>query len=160
MSVPSPGAPRILLIDSNVYFSKRVANALQQQGFEFISSARKLALVTALTMLEWNAPSAILCATNLREMGALEMAPILRADPKTANIPLIAVGGGDARALLEAYGAGCDDFVDRRRTPSDIAAHVRSFLVSRHEGFQPTQMLPTSDTALSGTLSTISIFRE
>jgi CheY-like chemotaxis protein len=104
-------------------------------------------------MLEWNAPSAILCATNLREMGALEMAPILRADPKTANIPLIAVGGGDARALLEAYGAGCDDFVDRRRTPSDIAAHVRSFLVSRHEGFQPTQMLPTSDTALSGTLS-------
>jgi len=150
MSVPSPGAPRILLIDSNVYFSKRISDALQQQGFEVTVSTQA---AYALTMLEWNAPSAILCATNLREMGALEMAPILRADPKTANIPLIAVGGGDARALLEAYGAGCDDFVDRRRTPSDIAAHVRSFLVSRHEGFQPTQMLPTSDTALSGTLS-------
>ena len=39
------------------------------------------------------------------------------------------------------------------RSPSDIAAHVRSFLVSRQEGFQPTQMLSTSDTALSGTLS-------
>jgi len=150
MTFPSAGAPRILLIDSNVYFSKRVSDALQQQGFEVTVSAQA---AYALTMLEWNAPSAILCATNLREMGALEMAPILRADPKTASIPLIAIGGGDARALLEAYGAGCDDFVDRRRTPSDIAAHVRSFLVSRQEGFQPTQMLPTSDTALSGTLS-------
>ncbi len=77
--------PRILLIDSNVYFSKRLGDALKQQGFEVVPSAQA---AYALTMLEWNAPTAILCATNLREMGALEMAPILRADPKTANIPL------------------------------------------------------------------------
>jgi two-component system cell cycle response regulator DivK len=150
MTSPAGSAPRILLIDSNVYFSKRLCDALQQQGFEVTASTQA---AYALTMLEWNAPSAILCATNLREMGALEMAPILRADSKTANIPLIAIGGGDAKALLEAYSAGCDDFVDRRRSPADIAAHVRSFLVSRQEGFQPTQMLPTSDTALSGNLS-------
>src|SRR5580658_4291300 len=110
--------------------------------------------MNALAMLEWNAPAAILCATNLREMGALEMAPILRADPNTAHIPLIAVGGSNAgeQALLEAYRAGCDDFVDRRRSPSDIAAHVRSFLVSRQDGFQPTQMLTSAETDLSGNL--------
>lgn len=149
MNAPA-NLPRILLIDSNVYFAKRLGDALQQQGFEVIPSTQA---TYALTMLEWNMPTAILCATNLREMGALEMAPILRADPKTVNIPLIAVGGGGEQALLEAYRAGCDDFVDRRRSPSDIAAHVRSFLVSRQEGFQPTQMLSTSDTALSGSLS-------
>ena len=106
-----------------------------------------------LTMLEWNMPMAILCATNLREMGALEMAPILRADAKTSSIPLIAIGAGGDQALLEAYRAGCDDYVDRRRAPADIAAHIRSFLVSRQEGFQPTQMLAASDTSLSGNLS-------
>jgi CheY-like chemotaxis protein len=143
--------PRILLIDSNVYFSKRMSDALRQLGFEVIQCAQ---VSYALTMLEWNAPSAVLCATNLREMGALEMAPVLRADPKTANIPLIAIGGGGSdQALLEAYRAGCDDFVDRRRPPSDIAAHVRSFLISRQEGFQPTQMLLSADTDLSGSLS-------
>ena len=143
--------PRILLIDSNVYFSKRVGDALRQLGFEVIQCTQ---VSYALTMLEWNAPSAVLCATNLREMGALEMAPILRADPKTSNIALIAIGGGGSdQALLEAYRAGCDDFVDRRQSPSDIAAHVRSFLLSRQEGFQPTQMLATSDTDLSGSLS-------
>ncbi len=149
MNAPA-SLPRILLIDSNVYFSKRLGDALKQQGFEVVPSTQA---AYALTMLEWNAPTAILCATNLREMGALEMAPILRADPKTASIPLVAIGPGGDQALLEAYRAGCDDYVDRRRSPADIAAHVRSFLVSRQEGFQPTQMLSTAETALSGSLS-------
>jgi CheY-like chemotaxis protein len=142
--------PRILLIDSNVYFAKRLGDALKEQGFEVVPSTQG---VYALTMLEWNTPAAIVCATNLREMGAFEMAPILRADPKTANIPLIAVGGGGDQALLEAYRAGCDDYVDRRHSPADIAAHIRNFLVSRQDGFQPTQMLSTAETALSGSLS-------
>jgi CheY-like chemotaxis protein len=146
----SANLPRILLIDSNVYFAKRLGDALKQQGFDVVPSTQA---AYALTMLEWNAPMAILCATNLREMGALEVAPILRADPKTASIPLIAIGGGGDEALLEAYRAGCDVFVDRRRSPADIAAHIRSFLVSRQEGFQPTQMLSTSETDLSGSLS-------
>jgi CheY-like chemotaxis protein len=149
MTTPA-NLPRILLIDSNVFFAKRLGDALKQQGFDVVPSTQA---AYALTMIEWNAPMAILCATNLREMGALEIAPILRADPKTANIPLVAIGGGGDQALLEAYRAGCDDFVDRRRSPSDIAAHIRSFLVSRQEGFQPTQMLTTSETDLSGSLS-------
>jgi len=149
MNAPA-NLPRIFLIDSNVYFSKRLSDALTQQGFEVVPSTQA---AYALTMLEWNAPTAIICATNLREMGAFEMAPILRADPKTAAIPLIAVGGEGDQALLEAYRAGCDDYVDRRRSPADIAAHVRSFLVSRQDGFQPTQMLSNAETALSGSLS-------
>jgi DNA-binding response OmpR family regulator len=149
MSVP-PALPRILLIDSNVYFSKRLSDALKQQGFDVVPCTQS---AYALTMLEWNAPAAIICATNLREMGAFEMAPILRADPKTATIPLIAVGGGGDQNLFKALRAGCDDFVDRHRSPSDIAAHIRSFLVSRQDGFQPTQMLSADETALSGSLS-------
>jgi CheY-like chemotaxis protein len=149
MNAPAQ-APRLLLIDSNVYFAKRLGDALKQEGFDVVPSTQG---AYALTMLEWNAPAAILCATNLREMGALEMAPILRSDPKTAGIPLIALGGGGDQALLEAFRAGCDDYVDRRRPPADIAAHVRTFLVSRQDGFQPTQMLSSAETDLSGSLS-------
>ena len=149
MNAP-PALPRILLIDSNVYFSKRLSDALKQQGFEVVPCTQS---AYALTMLEWNTPAAIICATNLREMGAFEMAPILRADPKTAGIPMIAVGGVGDQNLFEALRAGCDDFVDRRRPPADLAAHIRSFLVSRQDGFQPTQMLSADETALSGSLS-------
>jgi CheY-like chemotaxis protein len=151
MSGGAMDLPKILMIESNVYFAKRLSDALKLQGFDVVTCAQS---AYALTMLEWNTPSAVLCATNLREMNALEIAPILRADPKSANIPLIAIGGGEGeQALLEAFRAGCDDFVDRRRPPADIARHIRSFLLSRQDGFQPTQMLQSTETDLSGRLS-------
>ncbi|MHB8540462.1 MAG: DUF4388 domain-containing protein [Candidatus Acidiferrales bacterium] len=148
------GQPKVLLIDSNVYFSRRLSDALKKEGFEVLTSSQA---AYSLTMLEWNTPAVILCATNLREMSAYEIAPLLRADPKTTNIPLIAVGNGGDQALMEAFRCGCDDYVDRRRGPEDIAAHVRAFLLSRLEGFQPTQMVPSAITTLTGDLSRLDL---
>src|SRR5947207_12824622 len=89
----------------------------------------------------------------MREMGALEIAKIIHADPKNANLPIVALGDGSQRALMEAFQAGCDDYIDRNRQPAVIAAHVKQILVSKAEGFQPTQMLDKSDTSLSGNLT-------
>src|SRR5206468_9964887 len=113
---------KILLIDSNVYFAKRLGDALKREGFEVISSTQA---AFALTTLEYDAPSAILCATNMREMGALEIARIIRADSKNANLPIIALCKGSQRALMEAFQAGCDDYIDRIRQPAVIAAPVK-----------------------------------
>ena len=150
----SPGAsarpPRIVLVDSNVYFSKRLSDALKREGFDVISCTQS---AYALTMLEYDTPAAILCSTSLREMGALEIAKIIHADSKTASVPVIALGDGSQRALMEAFQAGCDDYIDRQRNPAIIASHLKSILVSRQEGFQPTQMLAPADTSLSGSLS-------
>jgi len=141
---------RVLLIDSNVYFAKKLSDALKREGFEVITSTQA---AFALTTLEYDAPTAIVCATNMREMGALEIAKIIHADSKNAALPVIALGDGSQRALMEAFQAGCDDYIDRRRTPAVIAAHVRNIITSKAEGFQPTQMLAQADTSLSGSLS-------
>ena len=147
----STGRPvKVLLIDSNVYFAKRLGDALKREGFEVVSSTQG---AFALTTLEYDAPSAILCATNMREMGALEIAKIIHADPKNASLPIVALGDGSQRALMEAFQAGCDDYIDRNRQPAVIAAHIKQILVSKAEGFQPTQMLDKSDTSLSGNLT-------
>src|SRR5437899_10599586 len=89
----------------------------------------------------------------MREMGALEIARIIRADAKNANLPIVALGDGSQRALMEAFQAGCDDYIDRRRAPATIAGHVRNIITSKAEGFQPTQMLAQADTSMSGSLS-------
>jgi DNA-binding response OmpR family regulator len=150
MTVQAITEPKILLIDSNVFFAKRLEAALRKEGFDVVHATQS---AYALTMLEWNTPSAIMCATNLREMGAFELPKMVHADIKTAHIPIIAMGDGGDQALMEAFRAGCEDYVDRRIGPESIAAHVRSFLRSHNEGFQPTQMLASTDTALSGSLS-------
>lgn len=142
--------PRVLLIDSNVFFAKRLTDALKNEGFEVLHNTQS---AFALTSLEWNTPDAILCATNLREMGAFELPKIVHGDPKTAHIPVIALGDGGDQALMEAFRAGCAEYVDRRIGPDQIASHIKAFLRSHNEGFQPTQMLEKQETALSGNLS-------
>src|SRR5436309_8163375 len=135
--LPAPRAIKILLIDSNVYFAKRLGDALKREGFEVATSTQA---AFALTTLEYDAPSAILCATNMREMGALEIARIIRADSKNANLPIIALGNGSQRALMEAFQAGCDDYIDRRRQPGAIASHVKQIVVIKLEACRPTQL--------------------
>ena len=142
--------PKILLIDSNVFFAKRLGEALKLEGLDVAHCTQS---AYALTMLEWDTPAAILCATNLREMNAFELPRIVHADHKTSHIPIIALGEGGDHALMAAFRAGCDDYVDRKLGPEHVASHVRTFLKSHEEGFQPTQMLGGSDTALSGNLT-------
>src|SRR5438874_5509153 len=73
---------KVLLIDSNVYFAKRLSDALKREGFEVTTSTQA---AYALTALEYDAPGAILSATNMREMGALEIARIIR-DRKSTRL--------------------------------------------------------------------------
>jgi CheY-like chemotaxis protein len=146
-----PGKPaRILLIDSNVLFAKRLGDALKREGFEVSTTTQA---TFALTAIEYDAPTAIVCATNMREMGAHEIAKIIHADPKNSNLPIIATGDGSQGALMEAFQAGCDDYIDRHLSPATIANHVKNILISKVEGFQPTQMLGQADTSLSGNLT-------
>lgn len=148
MNEPRP-MPRVLLIDSNVYFVKRMTDALVKEGFQVMHHPEA---TYAMTMIEWNPPDIILCATELREMGAFEIVSVLRGDPKTAKIPVLAIGSGADKGPLDAYRAGCDDYIDRRRNPADIASHLLAFLHSSQHGFQPTELLGTDDTSFSGNL--------
>jgi len=154
MSAPAQSATqpaaRILVIDSNVFFARRLVEALRAAQFEVIHATQA---GYALTMLEWSPPRVILCSTNLRGIAAYDLPKLVHADKITAHIPILAMGEGDRQALMGALRAGFDDYVDRRLGPENVAAHVRAFLRSREQGFQPTQMLHTSETALEGNLS-------
>ena len=148
---PAVSTPaKILLIDANVFLARRITEALKLEGFEVVHTTQS---GYALTMLEYDTPSAILCSTNLREISAHDLPPIINADPKTAHIPVIALGEGGDQALMEAFRSGCADYVDKRLGPELIAAQIKTFLRSSAEGFHPVQMLNSSDEGLTGSLS-------
>lgn len=151
-SVSAPA--RILVIDANLFFARRITEALKVEGFEVVHSPQS---AYALTMLEYDTPSVILCSTNLREIGAHELPAIVHADPKTAHVPVIAMGDGGDQALMEAFRSGCADYIDKRLGPELIASHVKTFLRSSAEGFQPVDMLGSSDTAMSGSLEHVDL---
>lgn len=148
---PTVATPaKILLIDANVFLARRITEALKLEGFEVVHTTQS---GYALTMLEYDTPSAILCSTNLREISAHDLPPIINADPKTAHIPVIALGDGGDQALMEAFRSGCADYVDKRLGPELIATQIKTFLRSSAEGFHPVQMLNSADEGLTGSLS-------
>jgi hypothetical protein len=108
-------------------------------------------------MIEWNTPVAILCSINQRGANSFEIPTILRGDAKTSHIPVIAIGDRGQQSQLEALRAGYADFVDRRLGAEEIVAHLASLLASHQDGFQPTQMLTRSETALDGRLSMVDL---
>lgn len=149
MSSSAVAPAKILVIDANVFFARRITEALKLEGFDVVHSTQS---GYALTMLEYDTPSVILCSTSLRDMSAHDLPAIINADPKTSHIPVIAMGEGGDQALMEAFRSGCADYIDKRLGPELIASQVKTFLRSSNEGFQPVQMLG-SDNALSGSLS-------
>jgi DNA-binding response OmpR family regulator len=148
------GYGKIFVVDTNLFFVKRLTEALKQKGFEAVHCSEA---AYALTMIEWNMPVAILCSTASRGPNTFEIPAILHADAKTSHIPVIAIGDRGQQSQLEALRAGYEDFVDRRLGAEEIAAHLVSFLSSHKDGFKPTQMLSRSETALDGRLSLVDL---
>jgi DNA-binding response OmpR family regulator len=148
------GSDKIFVVDTNLFFVKRLTEALKQKGFEAVHCSDA---AYALTMIEWNMPVAILCSTASRGPNTFEIPAILHADSKTSHIPVIAIGDRGQQSQLEALRAGYEDFVDRRLGADEIAAHLVSLLSSRKDGFQPTQMLTPAETALDGRLSLVDL---
>ncbi|HEV2349684.1 MAG TPA: DUF4388 domain-containing protein [Terriglobia bacterium] len=148
------GSGKVFVVDSNLFFVKRLTEALKQKGFEAVHCSEA---AYALTMMEWNMPVAILCSTASRGPNTFEIPAILRADSKTSHIPVIAIGDRGQQSQLEVLRAGYEDFVDRRLGAEEIAAHLVSLLSSRKDGFQPTQMLTRAETALDGRLSLVDL---
>ncbi len=151
----NPGSlGKVFVVDSNLLFVKRLSDALREEGFEPVHCAEA---AYALTMIEWNMPAAILCSLGPRDSTGFEIPAILREDAKTSHIPVIAIGDRGQRSQLEVLRAGYEDFLDRRLAADEIAVHVTALLASRRNGFQPTQMLAPSETALDGKLSSVDL---
>lgn len=145
---------KILVVDPNVFFAKRLAQVLAEHGYEVVHCSEP---AYALTMIEWNMPAAILCSISSHNSSGFEIPSILQSDAKTSHIPIIAVGDRGKQSHLEALRAGYLDFVDRRLGAEDIAAHLLSLIVSLQQGFQPTQMLNHTETTLDGHLSSVDL---
>ena len=141
---------KVLVIDPNVFFAKRLARSLAELGYEVVHCAEP---AYALTMVEWDMPAAILCSLSVKQSDGFEVPSILQADAKTRHIPVIAVGDCRKHSHLETLRAGYVDLLDRRLGAEEMAAHLSSLILSLRQGFQPTQMLQAAETRLNGHLS-------
>jgi CheY-like chemotaxis protein len=105
------GGKRILLIEDNAVNRRLAQFLLKSQGYEVwdVASAAE-----AFTLLEQKRPDLILMDIQLPEMDGLAATRHLKGDPRTREIPVVAVTSyamkGDETKAAEA---GCDGYVTK-----------------------------------------------
>ncbi len=118
----------ILLVEDNPTDSKLLSAVLQLSGHRVLE---KTTAEQALEELKARKPELILLDLKLPGMGGLELARLLKADPETRHIVIVAITAEvEASSRKDALEAGCDAYLVKpvnTRTLSDqivsAAAH-------------------------------------
>ena len=117
---------RILVVDDTPANLRLLAFLLEKKGYE-VRTAEDAPAALA-TLAEWR-PRLILLDLQLPGMGGLELASLLKADPATRELLIVAVTAFAMKGDLErALAAGCDSYVtkpiDTRALPALVAEMI------------------------------------
>lgn len=118
--------PRILVVDDYPDAREMYSEYLGYCGFEVVEAANG---VEALQRAVDAQPDVILMDLSLPVMDGWEATRRLKADARTARIPVVALTGHALAGISEgARKAGCDAFVTKPCLPQDLVEEVRKIL--------------------------------
>ena len=116
----------VLVVDDVPLNVKLLTTLLRREGFEVEAATTA---EEALEVVSKVRPGLVLADIRLPGMDGLEMTRRLKANPETANIPILAVTAfamaGDEQKALEA---GCDGYVTKPVDVKTFPALVRAYL--------------------------------
>lgn len=118
--------PRVLLVDDYPDAREMYSEYLEFSGFQVVEAANGIeALQHALD----DKPDIILMDLSLPVMDGWEATRRLKADERTAHIPIVALTGHALAGISEgAKQAGCDAFVTKPCLPEDLVKEIRRVL--------------------------------
>jgi CheY-like chemotaxis protein len=118
----------ILVVEDNEANQLLAASVLEREGYMVEQAANAKEAVERLTT---NQPDLILMDVQLPGEDGLGLTRRLKADPKTAMIPIVAL---TAHAMVgdreEALAAGCVGYIAKPINTRTFGEQVRSYLVS------------------------------
>ena len=122
--------PRVLLVDDYPDAREMYSEYLEFSGFDVVEAANGL---EALQRATETSPDIILMDLSLPVMDGWEATRRLKADSRTANIPVVALTGHALAAIHEgARQAGCDAFVTKPCLPEDLVKEIMKVLDMGH----------------------------
>jgi two-component system, cell cycle response regulator DivK len=120
--------PRVLLVDDYPDAREMYSEYLQYSGFDVIEAGNG---IEALQQAIEREPDIILMDLSLPVMDGWDATRRLKADQRTASIPVVALTGHALAGISEgAKKAGCDAFVTKPCLPEDLVKEIRKILDS------------------------------
>jgi len=116
----------VLHIEDNEYNRKIVRQLLSRTPYRLLEAADG---EEGLAVAKRELPDLILMDVQLPKLSGLDATRLLRADPRTANIPLVVVTSfalsGDDRKAMDA---GASAYLAKPYSPRDLMALINRFL--------------------------------
>ena len=126
MTKTKPERPCVLLVDDYPDAREMYSEYLQYSGFDVIEAGNG---IEALQQAIEREPDIILMDLSLPVMDGWEATRRLKADRRTARIPVVALTGHALAGISEgARRAGCDAFVTKPCLPEDLVTEIRKVL--------------------------------
>ena len=126
MNKTKPQRPCVLLVDDYPDAREMYSEYLQYSGFDVIEAGNG---IEALQQAAERSPDIILMDLSLPVMDGWEATRRLKADRRTAGIPVVALTGHALAGISEgARRAGCDAFITKPCLPEDLVKEIRKVL--------------------------------
>jgi CheY-like chemotaxis protein len=126
---PQAERPQVLLVDDYADAREMYTEYLEFSGFDVVQAANG---IEALERAVESGPDIILMDLSLPVMDGWEATRRLKADQRTADIPVVALTGHALAGISEgAKKAGCDAFVTKPCLPEDLVTEIRKVLDRR-----------------------------
>jgi CheY-like chemotaxis protein len=116
----------VLIVEDEVDLRQLYAQQLVMSGFEVAEAGNGADAIASITS---RAPDVVLMDLSLPVVDGWEATRRLKADDRTAHIPVVALTAHDGSGELQrATRAGCDWFVPKPCPPDALIAEVRRIL--------------------------------
>jgi len=123
---PQRERPMVLIAEDQAELRQLYAQQLSMSGFEVIEAANG---AEAISLTSANLPDVILMDLSMPVVDGWEATRRLRADRRTAHIPVVALTAHDGSGELQrATTAGCNWFVPKPCPPDALITEVRRVL--------------------------------
>ena len=119
---------RILIVEDNLDLTYILLRLVENAGYDSILAVNGQ---EAVDMSATQYPDLILMDIMMPVMDGLEATRLIRENPKTNSIPIIAVTAmSSMRDREKCLKNGCNDYMSKPFTPSQLAANIEKHLKS------------------------------
>jgi two-component system cell cycle response regulator DivK len=123
---PRSALKRILIVEDNELNMKLLNDVLEAYGYEIVKTGSGAAV---LELARQHRPDLVLMDIQLPDVSGLDAVRLLKEDPQTQAIPVIAVTAfamaGDERRALDS---GCDAYIAKPIMLREFLATVEKFI--------------------------------
>lgn len=118
--------PLVLLVEDDIQQSNLFAEILRLNGLAVVEAADGYA---AVDEAQARVPRVIVLDLNLPGLTGLQVAKILKRQPATRDIPIIAISGQSSTVHHDAVAAGCATYFKKPYSPMALVAEIKHWLL-------------------------------